>query len=172
LTQELVNPGVNGDTDTRFLQTAVLSKTFNDRLTLVLQSDYGRQQNIVGVGDAEWYGANGYAFLKLNDCWSFGMNVEWFRDDDGYRVASLLANADNGTTRSARLPPAGAAGGFAGNFYQCTVGPKWTPHANVTIRPNMRWDHYNGVSPGGQDPYDNGTDDDQFILATDMILTF
>jgi hypothetical protein len=173
-TQELINPGINGDTDFRFLQTAVLSKTLNDRLTFVLQSDYGRQQNIGGATDAEWYGANGYAFLKMNDCWSFGANMEWFRDDDGYRVASLLADTQpvGGETRSARLPVLGPAGGFAGNFYQCTVGPKWTPHANVTIRPNARWDWYNGALPNGIRPYDNGTSSNQFIFATDMILTF
>jgi len=30
--------------------------------------------------------------------------------------------------------------GFAGNFYNLTAGLNWTPHANIAVRPEVRYD--------------------------------
>jgi len=172
ITQEpsFVASATNGGFSQRFLQTFVFQKPITDKLTYVMHSDYGRQLNTTAAGNtAEWYGANQYLFYQMNDCWAWGVNFEWFRDDDGVRVGTLTANTGNGSTRSA---PLGAPGGFAGDFYQLTVGPKWTPTANLTVRPNARWDWYNGDLPGGAQPYDAGTDNNQFILGTDVIVSF
>ena len=59
---------------------------------------------------------------------------------------------------------------FAGNFYEVSLGLNWTPTANWTVRPELRYDWFDGVSLNGLRPYDAGTQDDQFLLGFDAIL--
>src|SRR5690606_1023500 len=112
--------------------------------------------------DAEWYGLNQYLIYTVNDCWSYGLRAEWFRDDDGVRVGGIGNTA--GTKRRGWT-----GGGFAGDFYEVSIGANWKPHANVLVRPELRWDWYDGpAGNGGLQPYDDGTSDDQFLLGTDV----
>ena len=56
-----------------------------------------------------------------------------------------------------------------------TFGVNYKPHANVLIRPEVRYDWYDGAASGinGRPlPFDTGTSDDQFMFATDVIVTF
>ena len=87
---------------------------------------------------------------KINDCWSAGGRMEWFRDDDGVRVVA----------------------GNAGNYYEATLGVNYKPHSNFLIRPEIRWDWYDGVIAGGNHPFNNGQSDSQFSGGFDMIVTF
>ena len=65
------------------------------------------------------------------------------------------------------------APGFAGNFYELTAGVNWRPHANFVFRPEIRYDWYDGTTNlANQLPFDNGTKDDQLLLAVDMIFTY
>lgn len=140
----------------RTMYSIVLSQEVGD-WTGVLQHDRGwDDEGVSATQDAEWYGLNGYLFYTINDCWSAGTRVEWFRDDDGVRVFSQSTDST----------------GFAGNFYEISAGLNWRPNANVLIRPECRWDWYEGITPGGQRPYDDGTDSSQFLLATDVIVTY
>jgi hypothetical protein len=52
------------------------------------------------------------------------------------------------------------------------VGPKWTPHKNVMVRPTLAWDFYDGPGAGGARPFDDGTKDNQLLLNVDMVLFF
>jgi len=66
--------------------------------------------------------------------------------------------------------------GYVGNFFQITWGPKiqLTQKPNVFLRPNFRWDYFNGVAanPGGLLPYGDGNKRYQGILATDLLILF
>ena len=136
----------------RSLYSLVVDYRLSDRLNYVIQHDHGWQENDGGANvDAEWYGINQYVFYTLNDCWAAGTRVEWFRDDDGVRVPDFAGNT-----------------GFAGNFYGVTSGLRWTPCSNLTVRPEVRWDWYDGVGL----PFDDGAKDDQFSAAVDAILLF
>jgi len=149
----------------RFVSSLVFKHQLTKRLQYVLQHVLGREKNAVRVGQSgEWYGINQYFLCKLNRCWSANLRVEWFRDDDGVRVAG---------------PPAAAGirawplSGFAGNFYELTAGLNWRPNPNVLIRPEVRWDWYNGLAnSAGKLPFNNGNSSDQFLVAADLILTF
>lgn len=155
----------------RFLQTLVYSKQLTENLQYVMHTDYGHQENATVAGrSAAWYGANQYLFLKLTDRVSYGFNIEWFRDLDGFRVGNLTAPTANGSTRSAPL-----AGGWTGNFYQITTGPKIQLTDNLMIRPNARWDWYSGprsINDGVSLPYQDGNSGTQFIFGTDVTLTW
>ena len=67
-----------------------------------------------------------------------------------------------------RVPDFAGNTGFAGDFYGATAGLKWTPCPNLTVRPEIRWDWYDGVGM----PFDDGTKDDQFTAGVDAILVF
>lgn len=95
------------------------------------------------------------------------MRVEWFRDDDGTRVLGL-GNLD----ARGWSPPSGTPG-FSGDFSELTLGLNWKPKANIFIRPEARWDWYDGSTNGsGELPFDAGSSNNQFTFGTDLIVTF
>jgi hypothetical protein len=159
---------------TWFASSLVLQHQFTKRFKYVLQHNLGSIQDI-NVGpwtDAQWYGLNQYFFYKISKCLEAGLRVEWLRDDDGIRVAGV-GNPLNplGTSRGWPGGP-----GWAGNFYGITAGLNWAPHPNVKIRPEVRWDWYDGpdnVFNGAQPrPFDNFAGDDQLTAAFDVIVVF
>jgi hypothetical protein len=108
----------------------VLDATLTSRLNYVLQSD------LVSVRDTneETGGVNQYLFYTLNDCLALGLRFEWLKDD-------LL-------------------GAGRGDAYALTGGVNYRPHANVMLRPEVR--------------YDRSDDDvyDQTVFGMDAIVTF
>jgi len=151
--QEDGSVAASGLTD-RNLYSVVFDYNVTDNLEYVFQHDNGWQKDGLGAGvDYEWYGVNQYAFYTINDCWKAGARFEWFRDDDGQRVGGIRAGNPIG-------------GGFAGDFYNVTLGLNWTPCNNLVVRPEIRWDWFSGTGM----PYDDGTKDDQFLASMDVIL--
>jgi hypothetical protein len=153
----------------RHLYSLVVSYKINDCWTYVIQHDYGHQDdaaianNGFGVNPhAEWYGINQYLFRKINDCWSAGVRFEWFRDDDGARVTGVRPDLGH--------PLFAVPGSFAGDFYEMTAGLNWKPTSNLIVRPELRYDWFDGININGIEPYDDGTQDDQFLAAVDVIL--
>jgi len=160
---------------TRSLSSIVLTRQVTNRLMYVLQHDYGvdRGGGFRGqarlAANAEWYGLNQYLIYELNPCWSFGARLEWFRDDDGARVGGL------GSPHGWTLGPDQARNqqGFAGNFYEITLGLNWRPTEKIVVRPECRWDWYEGpTDASGRLPFDFGTRDSQFTFGTDLIVVF
>jgi hypothetical protein len=166
-TQNTVNPFTQ-----RYFQTLVYTRPLakiSDKLTYVAQSDFGVQGGATLTGKtARWYGFNQYLYYKKNDIVSWGVEFEWFRDEEGFRVTAPVPSPGSPNARGWPRAP-----GFAGNFYNFTVGPRWTPLPNVVIRPNLRWDFYHGpLNSEGLRPYDAGKLNHQIALFTDLVLTF
>ncbi len=170
--------GTINPTSERYIQSVVYSRTLTDRTSYVFQSDYGFQdaaQTYQGVEDASWYGVNQYLFYKVNCCWTAGVRGEWFRDDDGFRVAPAGDYAATGNFPNAN--PA-SVGGFEGNFYELAVGLNYKnpKKPNFIGRTELRYDKFDGnsvntVTPGSQ-PFDDGNDDDQFVYGVDFIYLY
>ena len=131
-------PGINTT-----IYSIVGTLKLTENLTYVLQHDLGVTD---GPVDAEWYGLNQYLLYDINRTWGAGMRFEWFRDDDGARTPAAVA----------------------GDYYELTAGLNWKPHANIRVRPEVRWDWFEG--PGF--PYDAGGRDNQFLLGCDLICTY
>lgn len=151
-----------------FVYALVLQRKLSERLTYVIQNDVGFQDDgdPRNGNDAEWYDICQWLIYKINPCWSAGLRVEWFRDDDGARVAGV------GNVIQSAKGWLGAPG-FAGNFYEVTAGLNWRPHANFVFRPEIRYDWYQGTQNlAGDYPFDGGTKKDQLLLAVDMIFTY
>ena len=136
-------------TDSRTMYSVVLSHQLTDDLTYVLQHDHGWQDAAGGPGsaDAEWYGINQYLFYQVSDNVRAGIRGEWFRDDDGFRVI--------------------AGGGTPADYYQITGGLNINLADCVLLRPEVRYDWCDGATP-----YDDFSEDDQFLFATDLIWQF
>jgi hypothetical protein len=116
-----------------------------------------QQRGALDGGQADWYGIDQYLFYKINECWKTGLRFEWFRDEEGTRVGlNRLSNPND--------PP------FAGNFFSLSLGVNWSPTYNFMLRPEVRYDWYDGNA--AQLPFNDGADDDQFMLGLDAILLF
>lgn len=175
----IFNSTVVGDEDgtvppyqgTRFLNSLVFTYNVSDNVQYVFQNDIGKQDNGVAPGvDAEWYGINQYLYYTVNDCWKLGVRGEWFRDDDGTRLAAAPIRAGGAANAAGLLGvPLTVPGDLAGNYYNLAVGANWTPSSNLIIRPEMRWDWSDGTVVR---PYDDFTKDSQFIAAIDAILLY
>jgi hypothetical protein len=180
-------PNANLQFTQRYYQSVVYTKPFDDNWTWVSQSDFGTQRNATYTGKtANWYGYNNYLYYKVNDKWTWGLNFEWWRDEEGFRVAGFLPGAaPSGITGNASgVPLSQLAGGYNGNFWQTTFGPRWYPTGkpNFFIRPNLRYDWYTGNIDNGTQafnagvqnskPFGDGNKSQQGILATDVCILF
>lgn len=147
---------ISGLRDTRVMYSLLFTADVTERLQVAVAHDLGLHQNAVSATqDAEWYGITQYTYYMLNDCWSLGSRFEWFRDDDGARVRG----------RRAGNP---LVLGHSGNFYAATMGLNWSPHTNLRVRPELRWDWFDGAT----NPFDDNTQREQFTFAIDAIVRF
>ena len=116
-----------------------------------------QQRGALDGGQADWYGIDQYLFYKINECWKTGLRFEWFRDEEGTRVGLNRPSNPND-------PP------FVGNFFSLSLGVNWSPTYNFMLRPEVRYDWYDGNA--ARLPFNDGADDDQFMLGLDAILLF
>lgn len=153
---------------TRYLQTMVYTKKFSDDVTGILQSDFGTQDNATkDAGTAKWYGVNSYLLWNQTCRLQWGMEFEWFRDEDGVRVGQALPSSSSPAAQGWVTP-----GGFAGNFWMFNIGPKYFLTPNLYSRASFRCDWYNGEKQNGVSPYDNGAKDHQELVILDVVATF
>jgi hypothetical protein len=134
------------------VQSLTLEQEIGDRWSYVIHSDFGFQRNVLAGGDsAYWYNVVQYVAYQINPCWTAGVRFEWFDDIDGFVVD----------------PTPGP-----GVFCDLTLGLNYTPHDNLIIRPEVRWDWFDADTGVGPGPFGNGTERSQFMAAVDVILTF
>ena len=149
----------------RFVYSLVGQHQFNDCFKYVLVHNLGFEDDAVPVtgDDGEWYGLTQYFLYTINPCWAANLRLEWLRDDDGVRIAG-----------PGNIPGVRAwdGRGFAGHFYELTAGLSCRPHANLVLRPEVRWDWYDGLAGPTGLPFDDGLSDEQFTAAIDAILTY
>ncbi len=132
-----------------YMHSIVMDMNLTDRLAWIIQGDFHHrdgQRNNVTAG-----GVNQYVKYKINDCWSLGGRFEWLYDRDGAFVQPGLAS---------------------GNYYNLTAGVNWKPHANLIVRPEVRYDWYSGTHMPGGLPFDNNTNNEQFSGGLDVIVLF
>jgi hypothetical protein len=163
----------------RYLQTLVYVNKVSDDVTFVLQSDYGAQDDAnVNGGDARWYGVNSYVYWNQTCQLQWGLNFEWFRDQGGYRVGSVLPSF--GSPNASGLGSDQSTGnfytrtGYDGSFYRVMFGPKYYFCPNLYGRAAVALDWYDGEvnNAGNLQPFDNGQRDHQEVVVFDLIATF
>jgi len=150
-----------------YMHSIVADVSLTDRLQYIFQQDYLDTEDGADVRARNTVGINQYLIYSLSDCWSVGSRFEWW----------------SVSKDSVGLLGAGGAGqdGRA-DIYDLTVGLNYRPHANLVIRPEVRYDWVRGVSSNDLDNLvaadpDNvtrlfETGRDQFTFGFDTIFTF
>ncbi len=147
-----------------YRHSLVLKAQMTERLLWVIQNDYGYANGATGYEDADYYSINQHVIYTINEKWSAGARIEWFRDDDGTKIMGI-GNLD--------AQGWDGAPGFCGSFTDLTLGVNWKPKANILVRPEARWDWYSGTTNvDGELPFDDGNSSSQFTLATDVVIMF
>ena len=141
--------------DLRYTHSLIFDFKLTDKVEYVFEHTFGNQAGTAGGMSACWYGIDNQIFYKLNDCWKLGARVEWFRDNNGFIVAGVRDGNPN-------------SGFYAGDFFAASVGANWMPNKNVTIRPEMRYDWFNGTG----NPFNAGNDRNQLVLAIGAVVQF
>ena len=139
------------------------------RLQYGSQYNIGQETNgsVVTPGqNANWYGTEQMLTFQFNKKWAAGIRYEWVRDEQGSRVAGIgnVMLTDRGWNG---LP------GCAGSYSDLTLGLNYRPNLNWVVRPEVRWDCYNGdPNANGELPYGNHQRSSQCTFACDLICTF
>jgi hypothetical protein len=117
------------------------------------EANAGVDSTTGAVKDAKWYGLSDYLFYTVGPRLTLGLRAEWFRDNDGVRTAV--------TERP----------GFAGNFYELTLGATYRPLEHLRVRPEIRFDWFDGRAANGSAarPYNDLLDNSQTTAAIDVI---
>jgi len=142
----------------RSIISTVYVNQLTDRLTYVFQNDNGWQFNSgypagnIGqpAGLAQWTSFNQYLFWQFNERWTGGVRIEYFRDNNGYKVTAPLRNYCQAGN------PGYYAGGFAGNFWEMTWGLNYRANRNWLIRPELRYDWFTPNAGVTARPYGKG----------------
>ena len=126
---------------TGYQHSIVADYQVTDSLNYVFQSDVLESDFSDGTNARDTVGINQYLIKTINDCWGVGGRFEWWNVETG-----PAADQD---------------------LYALTLGVNYRPHANVIMRPEVRFDW----DDDGFGALENG-DDDQTTFAFDTIITF
>ncbi len=126
--------GLAGPGGYRGLVDLVGTYNATDKLTFVVNYDYGWQDNAAtatptGNGVAVWNGIAGYANYQFSDQWRGTLRLEYFNDKEGYRT------------------------GVKQQWKEMTYTLAYLPYKNIELRGEFRYDRSNGNSPNG--PFNN-----------------
>jgi hypothetical protein len=132
-----------GVTEKGYMHSVVADVALTDSLQYIFQSDVLDTEDQDGQGVRNTFGINQYLIYSLSDCLAAGGRFEWY-DQEG-----VFSNYGNDT-----------------DLYALTMGLNVKPHANVVIRPEIRWDWDDDEVAG----LDEG--DDQTTFGIDTIFLF
>ena len=135
----------NGTAWTTYMQSLVFNWQLNCRLNYILQSDFRTDKDEIAGSINKYYGVNQYLLYTISDRWAAGTRVEWFRgeeDSDAYNATGV------------------------------TLGLNYTPSDRLVIRPEIRWDSWDGNPSATALQFDNNTRSSQFSGGFDCIVKF
>jgi Putative beta-barrel porin-2, OmpL-like. bbp2 len=123
----------------------VVDFTLSENWHYVLQSDYVNTNLAVPVtgNDLQDVGVNQYLFYTLNDCWALGGRAEWWKS--------------NGVAYG---------NGESASYQEITGGLNYKPHANVVVRPEIRYNWTNESAGNGTLGFNNT------VFGVDAVFTF
>lgn len=129
----------------RSMYSLVFNYDVTSKFHYTLEHDFGIEEDGVRKGvAAKWYGLNQYFIYDLTNDIGIGLRAEWYRDEDGVRVA----NAKN-------------------SYFSITGGFNWFAHPGLVIRPEVRYD-----MASSNPVYDSNTKKNQLLISIDMIVRF
>ncbi len=133
-----------------YMHSIVADVALTDNLQYIFQSDYLDTEDNTNTTFRDTIGINNYLIYTINDCWAVGSRFEWYQNEGVYTNVGQEAD-----------------------IYQLTLGLNYKPHANVIVRPEVRFDwveNNTAVLAAGNQVVENG--DDQTTFGIDTIFTF
>ncbi|MFG0263109.1 MAG: porin [Novipirellula sp. JB048] len=127
-----------------YMHSIVADMSLTDKLQYIIQSNVLDTENRAGVTERETFDITQYLIYQVNDCWSYGTRFEWYDAKSGVLAGN---NVD---------------------VYALTAGVNYKPYANVTIRPELRYDWVRGNPAGILE----NNHDDQWTFGIDSVFTF
>ncbi|QDS89737.1 hypothetical protein EC9_39370 [Rosistilla ulvae] len=153
---DLAGVALNPDFTNRTRYSWLVALPVTKRLDYVFHHWLGfQEEGAPDGGRADWYGIDQYLTYSFSDCVKGALRFEWFRDEEGTRVGLNRSSNPNN-------PP------FVGDFYSLSAGLNLAVSKSLTIRPELRADWFDGTAV--RQPFDDGNDDNQFMLGIDAIL--
>ena len=151
----LIGPGgvVSATQGFRSLIDVVVTYTATDKLTLILNPDWGAQKNSAafvptGNNTARWYGIAGYGIYQFTDKWRGTLRGEFFSDKDGYRT------------------------GVVQNWKEATLTLAYLPNKNIELRGEVRADRSNATGGAFVRPDGISTSNNQNSVALEALFKF
>jgi len=150
----------SGGNERGFLSSTVATVRLTEQLNYVFHTDYLDTEDANGNTVRDTFGINQYLFRTLSDCVALGARFEWWNVEADSR--GFYDNADFDLS-----------GDY--DIYALTLGANLRPHANVVVRPEIRWDWVDGdrnrlALADFEILEDN--DDQQTTFGIDAILLF
>lgn len=110
-----------------YMHSLVLNTGLTSNLRYIFHSDFLDTEDASGAVVRQTFDISQYLLYTINDCWTAGTRFEWYNQE--------------GVFLNQQQPP-GAGPGLIqeSNFYALTLGVNYKPHANVLVRPEIRWD--------------------------------
>ncbi len=123
-----------GGNERGWMHTLLFDVSLTDKLTYIFQNDILDTEDATGQTWRETFGINQYLLHTINDCWALGARFEYWNLDarsQGYYGPAA---------------PPGLVNTATGDYdiFALTLGLNYKPHANVMIRPEIRWDWVDG----------------------------
>ena len=140
-----------------YMHSIVGDLSLGDNLQYIIQSDLLDSTDGADQTVRDTIGVNNYLIYTVNDCLAFGGRFEWWNvnaNSSGLVDGALLSDGDIDVTA-------------------LTLGVNYRPHANLIVRPEIRWDW---VETSGTASVADlgilGDDDSQTTFGVDVISTF
>jgi hypothetical protein len=128
-------PNGPGSDANGYFHTLLFKWNITDNWNYVCQSNLVDNDRLVGSSE-DALSLNNYLYYKLNECWTVGTRLEWFKH--AHFTGGRYQGAEN-------------------EVVDLTVGLNYRPAANVVVRPELRWDDFNAAT-GLQDTFLFGID--------------
>ena len=140
------NAGLND----QYVHGIVFQSRFCEKWLYLLHNNFGYINNGGPAGiDARWYGVEQQVAFEISEKAVVGIRYEWFHDIDGAQVA----------------PSPGP-----GVFHLLDIGGTYRFTEKFWVRPEFRWEGYDGDSGVGAGPFGNGRNRDQFIASVSVLI--
>ncbi|PAY18111.1 hypothetical protein CKO51_18915 [Rhodopirellula sp. SM50] len=106
-----------GNTEKGYMHSICADVALTDNVQYIFQSDYLDTENQNNMGVRNTFGINQYLIYTLTDCLAAGARFEWYNQE------GVFSNYGTET-----------------DIYALTMGVNYKPHANVVVRPEIRFD--------------------------------
>ncbi|MEM9588310.1 MAG: porin [Planctomycetota bacterium] len=123
-----------------YMHSIVADYAVSDNLQYIFQSDWLDTEDATGATSRETFGINQYLIYNFSDCFAAGGRFEWYNQEGVYSANET-------------------------DIYALTLGVNYKPHANVIVRPEVRFD-WDEDQVAGLDG------DDQTTFGIDTIFLF